>query len=190
LTDKITPRKIREALERLPRGTTALVQAYEEAMKRIQSQEVGFRELAERVLSWITCARRPLTATELQRALAVEVGDSELDEENLQDIGETISACAGLVTADDESKIVRLVHYTTQQYFERTQGTWFSKAETNIARICVTYLSFDVFESGFCLNDEQLEARLRFSQLYDYAASNWGHHVGAALTKLEHSIFD
>ena len=36
-----------------------------------------------------------------------------------------VSVCAGLVTVDEESDIIRLVHYTTQEFFERTQNIWF-----------------------------------------------------------------
>jgi hypothetical protein len=133
-------------LEKLPKGSDALDQAYEEAMKRIQSQEAGFHELAKRVLSWITCARRPLTTLELRHALAVEVGDSELGEDNLQEIGEIVSVCASLVSIDEKSDIIRLVHYTTQEYFERTQTSWFPEAHRDIARTCITYLSFDTFQ--------------------------------------------
>jgi ankyrin repeat protein len=42
---------------------------------------------------------------------------------------------------------------------------------------CLTYLSFDVFAEGFCLDDGMLECRLRQYPLRDYAARNWGHHV-------------
>jgi hypothetical protein len=41
-------------------------------MDRIQGQIVNSRELAKQVLSWITCAKRPLTTFELRYALAVE----------------------------------------------------------------------------------------------------------------------
>jgi hypothetical protein len=52
--------------------------------------------------------------------LAVEVGESEFDEENLPEVAYMVSLCAGLVTIDKISDIVRLVHYTAQAYFERT----------------------------------------------------------------------
>jgi hypothetical protein len=90
-------------------------------MERIEGQSAGLEELAKQVLSWITCAKRHLTALELQHALAVEVGNSELDEENLPEIEDMISVCAGLVTIDNESNVIRLIHYTAQEYFERTQ---------------------------------------------------------------------
>jgi hypothetical protein len=41
--------------------------------------------------------------SELQHALAVEVGDSKLDRENLEQIERMVSVCAGLVTLDEES---------------------------------------------------------------------------------------
>jgi hypothetical protein len=105
LIDKPTPRAIRRALEKFPKGSDALDQAYQEAIVRIQGQEAGFQELSKRILSWITCTQRPLTTLELQHALAVDVGDSELGEDNLQDIEEMVSVCAGLVTVDEQSNM-------------------------------------------------------------------------------------
>lgn len=67
------------------------------------------------VISWITYAKRPLTTPELQHALATEVGHQDLVRDNISDVEDMVSACAGLVTVDKESDIVRLVHYTTQQ---------------------------------------------------------------------------
>ncbi|RYP22843.1 hypothetical protein DL765_001439 [Monosporascus sp. GIB2] len=153
-----------------------------DTMERIKGQVVDQEELAMQVLSWITCARRPLTIPELQHALAVEVGEPQLDEENLPQIEDMISVCAGLATVDEESKIIRLVHYTTQEYFERTQKDWFPHAEANITTICITYLSFTDFESGLCGTDSEFEQRLRANPLYDYAAHNWGHHARETLT--------
>ena len=90
-------------------------------MERINSQVKEKEGLAKQVLSWITCAKRPLTTTELQHALRVEVGGSKLDEENFSQIKDIVSIYASLVTINEESRIIRLVHYTTQEYFKRTQ---------------------------------------------------------------------
>ncbi|KAH8598551.1 hypothetical protein B0O99DRAFT_457043, partial [Bisporella sp. PMI_857] len=191
LDDKTTPRAVRSALSHFRRQNPGsskdqkrevLDEAYKDVMERINTQQPGFRRLAEKVLSWITCARRPLTTSELQHALAVVVGDSKLDEDNLERTERMISVCAGLVTIDEESEIIRLVHYTTQEYFERTQRQWFPGAQTNITTICVSYLSFDQFESGICQNDKEFEQRLQLNKLYDYAAHNWGHHARAVPT--------
>jgi ankyrin repeat protein len=177
-------------LERLPKGSDALDYAYQEAMERIRGQKPGFQELAKQVLSWITCAKRPLTTLELRHALAVEEGESELDRENLPEIEDIVSVCAGLVTVDEESDIIRLVHYTTQKYFERTQMICFPNAQKDIAKICITYLLFDVFDTGFCLTDEEFDTRLWLNPLYDYAAQNWGHHIRSTSAEGEQLVLD
>lgn len=105
----MTVKAIRRALEKLPKGSEALHEAYGEAMKRINSQARGHRELAEAVLTWITCAKRPLKTRELQHALAVEVDSPELDETGIPDLEDMVSVCAGLVTVEEESSIIRLV---------------------------------------------------------------------------------
>jgi Ankyrin repeats (3 copies) len=169
--------KIKNALKSLPTGSDAYGYAYKDAMERIAQQDKGFRELARSVLPWIICARRPLLTAELQHAIAVEVGDKELNTENLPQVEDMVSVCAGLVTVDEKSGIIRLVHYTTQEYFEQTWSTWFPNAQVDIAKTCVTYLSFDTFNIGFSLTDKDFKARLKSNILYDYAARNWGHHA-------------
>jgi ankyrin repeat protein len=188
LIGKRSSKAIRASLERLPKGSEAYDQAYGEAMERIEGQIADSQELAKQVLSWITCARRPLITSEIRHALAVEEGESELDEENLPEIEDMVSVCAGLVTVDEESKIIRLVHYTTQDYFERTQRDWFPDVQRDIVTTCATYLSFDAFETGFCTTNKEFEERLRLNPLYDYAARNWGYHVRAASTEVERSV--
>ncbi|KAH6696629.1 ankyrin repeat protein, partial [Leptodontidium sp. MPI-SDFR-AT-0119] len=170
LEGKKSPKAIRNALKKLPTGSEAYDSAYKDAMERIEGQLADEEELAKQVLSWITCAKRPLGTSELEHALAVEINESQLDIENLCRVEDMISICAGLVTIDEESGIIRLVHYTTQEYFERTQRQWFSNAQANITTICVSYLSFDTFKSGYCQSDQEFEQRLQLNKLYDYAA--------------------
>lgn len=189
LIGKRSPKAIRAALTNLPRGSEAYDRAYEDAMERITGQVSDKKELAQQVLSWITCAKRPLTTIELRDALAVEIGESSLDKENFSEVDDMVSVCAGLVTVDTESSIIRLVHYTTQEYFERTQNDWFPNAETDMATICVTYLSFNIFETGPCLTDQQFEERLRLNPLYDYAARNWVHHA-CKISPLRKEVID
>jgi hypothetical protein len=168
----------------------ALANAYNYAMERINGQKPGFRWLAKKVLSWITCAKRPLTTSEVQHALAVNVDDPELDEENVRTIEDMVSVCAGLVMVDEESSVIRLVHYTTQEYFKRTHATWFPNAEKDITIVCITYISFNVFEAGFCRTDEEFETRLRLNPLYDYAARNWGHHACMSSSPVDQLMLD
>jgi len=58
-------------------------------------------------------AQRPLTIGELCYTLAVELGDDELDPNNIYNIRDLVLVCASLITVDKESDIIYLVHYTT-----------------------------------------------------------------------------
>lgn len=188
LDDKTTPREIRLALQRLQsndpgaseeRKLELLSQAYDQVMERIKSQRAGLANLAERTLCWITLARRPLSPSELQHALAVEVGELELHADNLTDTECIVAACAGLVTIDEEADVIRLVHYTTQEYFVHKLDSWFPDAESYVTTTCVTYLSYrklPVFES-------------RRDYFYKYAATNWASH-GRNATLIPPGVMD
>ena len=177
-------RNLRRALESLP---TNLDQTYDEAMARIQGQVQEHSELALSALSWISNTLRPLRLDELQHALAVRLGDHNLDKEALEDEVLIISISAGLITVDAESRTVRLVHFTVEEYFKKMKWKWFPDADSRIAETCITYLSFDAFGNGRCISDQQLELRLQENCFFDYAARNWGFHAYRAD---EHAIED
>ncbi|KIX09816.1 uncharacterized protein Z518_00897 [Rhinocladiella mackenziei CBS 650.93] len=169
-----SPKAVESILKGLPKGSNAHNMEYDKVMEKIKGQASERR--ARDVLALITFAKRPLSVFELQHALAVEVGTSKLDPRNSRDTKDIISACAGLVSA--EGGVVRLFHYTTQEYLQ--QRNWFPDAEKSLGKICVAYLSFGVFENGRCRTDEDFEKRLNAYPFYDYAARNWGLHVRTA----------
>ncbi|KAH8125152.1 ankyrin repeat protein [Trichoderma asperelloides] len=177
LQDKLTPKAIIKALDNLPKGDEALNQTYDETMRRIQDQGPGFQRLALQALSWISCSMKQLSTIELQTALAVEKDSHEIDKDNIAEIKDLVSACAGLVIVDERSNIVRLVHYTTQEYFQRTQRDWFPDAQNEITSACLTYITFDTFSQGVCSTYESFKDRIQSNPLYSYAAQNWGHHA-------------
>ncbi|EXJ59549.1 uncharacterized protein A1O5_12174, partial [Cladophialophora psammophila CBS 110553] len=110
------------------------------------------------------------------QTVAVVIGDREFDDDNVPDRGTVLSVCAGLVTVDEQSQVIRLVHYTAQEYFTK-QGAWFPEPESYIAKACITYLSFNNFASGICHTADQFTKRLRTNPLYGYAARFWGEHI-------------
>lgn len=176
LVDKRTRIDVKSALSGLHEDT--LDQAYAEAVRRIECQPRGDVNLAKRVLSWITLAQRPLSVDELCCAFAVELGTTELDPDNvLTGVRDLASVCAGLVVADKECHIIRLVHYTTHKYLQRRVGEWNPVAQRDIASTCLTYLCFDTFEDGSCLTDFEFEEKLQQNRFLDYAAKYWGQHL-------------
>jgi hypothetical protein len=116
--------------------------------------------------------------------LAVEPDEAELDPENKPDVDDIVSVCAGLVVVDQESAVIRLVHYTTQEYFERISSRLNPNGQLEIAKTCLTYLSFSVFESGSCATDEEFEERLHQHELLDYAAKHCGEHARSVEAKV------
>ncbi|KAI5459592.1 hypothetical protein BGZ63DRAFT_360315 [Mariannaea sp. PMI_226] len=186
LRDKLTPNGVRSAIKGFGKQSQGLGEyqqnrvlnlAYEQAMKRINRQTCERKALAMEILLWITFARRELTILELQHALAVKPERHELDNGDLPHARDMVSICAGLVTVDEESDVIRLVHYTTQEYLQWTQNRWFQNPDSLITTTCITYLSFTVFESGFCKTDHEFEERLKLYPFYKYAACNWAHHA-------------
>ncbi|KAI0847470.1 hypothetical protein F5Y00DRAFT_271219 [Daldinia vernicosa] len=180
LVDKISEKEVRSALEKLPNGSDAYDIMYKEAMIRIEKQADGHRNFAKQVLSWLVYAKRLLTPVELQHALAIECGTTKLEKEALPHISTIVSVCAGLVAIDEQSGIIRLVHYTTQQYFDKTGGRWFPQAKVKIADACITYLSFDVFGSGSCRTEEEFEERIISNPFYKYSSLHWADHAQEA----------
>jgi ankyrin repeat protein len=183
----MSPKAMKMALEKLPKGSDALKLAYNSAVERVDAQKPGIKALADQILSWITITRRPLRIEELQHALAIEIDETYLDEDNFSDLEEMIGVCAGLVTIDENSKIIRFIHYTTQEYFESIRRERFNDAADNVALSCITYLMYDDLESFMRGEGQgQLKGKLsvrvqdqlvRKYPLIIYAAEHWGHHV-------------
>ena len=138
-------------------------------MQRINSQLPGFQGLAHNALCWITLARQPLAVDELLHALALELEQPELDRENLEDIEEILSVCAGLVVIGKD-KYVTLVHYTTQQFFEENYQSYFPEAQVYITKTCLTYFSFDTFSLDLYSTCTQIMEMLTFNSFWKYAA--------------------
>lgn len=63
---------MRKALSTLPKE---LDKTYDQAMERIRSQDTESVRLAERVLAWMSNARRPFSVEELLHGLAVQPGE-------------------------------------------------------------------------------------------------------------------
>ncbi|KAH6643577.1 hypothetical protein C7974DRAFT_985 [Boeremia exigua] len=133
LADKRTKAKVISALNNLSKGDEALNDAYSETIVRIDGQLRQDGILAKRVLSWISYAKRPLTTAEICHALAVESDDDEFNSDNIPDTEDILSVCAGLVTVDGGSQVIRLVHYTAQDYLESIRETWIPHARYEIA---------------------------------------------------------
>ena len=176
-----TVKKIKLALDSMP---GELDELYRQTLERIQNQAGDDGSLGMRILSWITHAKRPLSVEELRHGLAVEYDDDageldELDIDNLLSQESLVDVCAGLVVIDSTSQIIRLVHYTTQEYFEKERLHLFKDAEFDISRACLAYLSYN-FGTDFTTRELRMKV-LQSHPFLDYATLHWFLHVESCL---------
>ncbi|KAF4446194.1 ankyrin repeat protein [Fusarium austroafricanum] len=186
LIDKMTPQTVYKSLENFPKGESAYNVAYERVMSRIEAQLPGFQHLAKQTISFIAYAKRRLSPRELQHALAARAGTETFDENELPDLDDMIRTCVGLVTIDEHRNVIRLVHHTAQEYFDKNRRRWFPSAESEMARACITALSFGVPTHA----DDWLHYRLeseKYNSFYCYSVRFWGDH---ALYYAKRSLID
>lgn len=197
LVDKVTITDVSEAVSQLPKQVSGsgedkrlkvLNQAYESAWERINGQKEGFRSIATRVLAWISFAKRPLSTKELQHALAVKIGTDVFHKDAIPQVQDMVSFCAGLVTVDERSRVIRLVHYTTQEFFDRKKSDWFPNAEAMIAETCISYLSLEEFGDSCPYQSNPFYLRRSSYGLYKYASYYWGDHARVAGRKVDESV--
>lgn len=163
----------------------SLNQAYDDAIKRIDQQEPEDKELAWRAFAWIAHAIRTLSPGELCHILSLESESNHIRNEDIYDIEDIVSVCAGLVTIDQGMETVRFIHYTTHQYFDGLQ--WKNDTKVDVALDCVTYLSLEPFRSGGPVSARVLRQRLEENAFLVYAACYWSDHVRPVQTEILNS---
>ncbi|KAI4244347.1 MAG: hypothetical protein L6R40_003073 [Gallowayella cf. fulva] len=169
LSRQTSLKNVRRNINTLPMGVFA---SYEDAVKRIKEQEEE-GETGTRALSYLFCPKRTLQLEELRHALAVEDDDTELDETAFMETEVLPYICGGLIILDEQSQIIRLVHHTLQQYLENNRMKLSPNSDAELARTCLTYLPFETFDTGPCINGETLEQRLQAYRFLDYASHHW-----------------
>lgn len=166
------------------RGTgnagTPLADAYKQTMERINGQQPEHAMLAKKLLLWIAFARRELKVVELQHALATGHEPGPIHDQDLPFVERMIAVCAGLVTIDEKTDVIRLVHFTTQEYINQQPDQLLPMTEQYITRTCLNYISL----SGLRILDgdpwsvtKDFLKQVEYHPFYNYAAQNWGHHA-------------
>ena len=114
--------------------------AYGETLSRIKGQAGGRSRLGIAALMWISHSERALKVDELCHALGVEIGSDHLDASNVPSIGTLLACCQGLVVVDKEASMVRLIHFTLQEYL-LAHPELFGAAHSIMAETCLSYLN-------------------------------------------------
>ena len=167
----------REETLKLIKDGSEFGDAYDATLVHIMAQGEEKATLAIAALTWICHSERPLEVDELCLALAVEIGATDFDLENIPSIGALLDYCQGLIVVDSETSTIRLIHYTVQEYLCDYPGL-FSKSHSMLAETCLTYLNSQQVKrlTPYFLLPPQSIAFLKYSARY------WGTHMNKDLS--------
>ena len=167
----------RKTLKSISNGA-GLGDIYSATLERIKAQDGEKAGLAIAALTWICHSERPLQVDELCHALAVEIGETNFDPENVPSIGTLLGCCQGLITVDAEASAVRLIHSTAQDYLCSHPGL-FSEPHSVLAETCLSYL-----------NSQQVKNPAPHSPpppqsmpFLNYSTRYWGTHTNKDLSE-------
>ena len=174
---EITISARRQKLDEMIKGSH-LGDAYATTLARMKAQKGSRSRLGMEALMWVSNSERPLKTTELCHALGVKKGSANLDLENVPTIRTLLGCSLGLITVEASSSIVRLVHFTLQEYLSNNPGQFYSP-HSMIAEVCLTYLDFR------CIRELSPTLRSAPSEfpLVEYASYYWGEHTKRGMTE-------
>ena len=109
--------------------------AYDATIGRIKAQEGGGAKLGMEALMWISHSERPLSVDEICHALAVEVGSTDINPNNIPLIRTVLGFCQGLAVVDEGSSTIRLTHFTLKEYLSG-HGDLFDRPHSKMAETC------------------------------------------------------
>jgi len=146
--------------------------AYTATLGRLKAQKGNKSVLGLKVLMWVLYSERPLQTKELCHALGVEIGSTDLDPENVPALRTLVTSSLGLVTVEESSSTVRLVHFTLQEHL-LSDPTLFHSPHSAIAEVCLTYLLFE----SVCDLPLVLYSAPETMPFLEYASYYWGEHA-------------
>jgi len=120
---------------------------------------------------WVSHTERPLRIEELCHALAVEMGATDLNPENIRPQDTVLGSCLGLAVVDSETSTVRLIHYTLQEYLSRPGVL--PNAHRTLGQTCLTYLGYGQVER---LPADNVSHVVDMPFL-EYSSLHWGRHA-------------
>ena len=119
-----TEKAIHSALKTLPKDIN---ETYERILLNIIGEGEEIATTAEKILTWLVCAMRPLELSELEEAIMIEPGMSELNTSSrLIDPSDIFTICGSLVEefVDQGVPRVRLSHYTVRVSMSHACFRW------------------------------------------------------------------
>ncbi|KAH6906060.1 hypothetical protein BKA70DRAFT_451709 [Coprinopsis sp. MPI-PUGE-AT-0042] len=123
-----------------------------------------------------------MTMEELERAVATSPSNHKFEAGRLVPGTTLLSICGGLITVEEESRLVRLVHYTAKETLEGLLLEAFPHPHSLLAAVCMTHLAECGFQNTtIILTTWEFKAALAKDPLLAYASEAWAFHARAEL---------
>ncbi|GKU07978.1 hypothetical protein FLAG1_07548 [Fusarium langsethiae] len=153
-------------------------------LARTAASEVAY---VRKIMAWLSLSSIPLTLHQLWEALAIEKGRKYIDDEaRLRSPQDILVLGNSLITVSSEGYVM-LSHLSVRDYLlseEIGQDTKTAKFALDsrryhmeLARDCLTYLSFSELSSGPSNTQEDYLCRQRRLPLIQYASRYWFYHL-------------
>ncbi|KAH6909839.1 hypothetical protein BKA70DRAFT_1148398, partial [Coprinopsis sp. MPI-PUGE-AT-0042] len=173
LCECATAHEVRQTLEGFP---SRIEDVYLQTWHRILGQKPSHVLLAKATLVWVLNASRSMTIEELERAVATSPETFKFEPNRLAPGTTLIAFCRGLVMFEEESRLVRLIHYTAKETLQRLLSDSFPHPHAHLATICITHLTGCGFQNTTIRSEDEFTAALKADPLLAYASGAWATH--------------
>ncbi|KAH6894848.1 hypothetical protein BKA70DRAFT_1199780 [Coprinopsis sp. MPI-PUGE-AT-0042] len=169
---------VEETLQAFPSDIEAI---YAKTWERILAQGPKQSNLAKLVLLWITHANGEMTINTLRRAVATCPKTYAFEPKRMVPEALLLSVCCGLVSVDEKTRLIRLIHYTTRDAILPRILDLFPVPHALLGHVCIAH----IIKCGFQHHNRRFnmvwsdtfEALLRNDTLLGYAYQSWAHHA-------------
>ncbi|KAH6884769.1 hypothetical protein BKA70DRAFT_136865 [Coprinopsis sp. MPI-PUGE-AT-0042] len=165
--------ELNETLEGFPEK---IADVYTQTWERITNQADGKVALATKALVWVLYAMRSLTVDELRHAVATCPDAHRVELGRLAPVETLISVCCGLLVLEQETSIVRLVHYTAKPVLRKLVLQPIPEPHALLSAVCMARLRDSGFQRSALASAEELDAALNSTPLLLYAYHAWAIH--------------
>lgn len=190
----LSAREVRDVLETFP---SDLEELYTRAWNRILERNPDHVSLARCVLVWVLNAARPMSPEELECAVATSLQTFKFESDTLVHGMSLVSLCRGLLTFENESRVIRLVRactkfpsmssthhlldYTVKDTLQGLLQGSFPHPHSHIATVCMAHLTECGFTNTTIPSEEKFTAALDTDPLLAYASDSWAIHARESL---------
>lgn len=182
-----TDKERRKALETLPLD---LFETYRRILSRVSRSTRGNRRMVERTLRWVLLAGGSIPADALPTAVAIEIGESHLDPDDIPDERSMLKWCSSLLTKDDKLNTITFSHFTVREFladpklleFDELRDFYLDVNPSQViaTKVCLKYICMPEFSHWIVNSYDEIKQRLVELPFLEYACQWWTDHADAS----------